>query len=275
MNILDCRNIITQESADFRSALKANGFPLLVPGHFLKTAQDLRNNASPSYISKAAKGVKPGAKISPRYTMPLLPSWCETWTKAEDWLPVLKGQEDILWWGLGAGFCAQYRHPLEVKVVDVDEMASSHGTFGSMWMERVNMWLASLEEASIPPPDTIEFVNAYGRVDKMIQIPPKVKQVEKQAKKKPAKSSPPLPTKYLRQSSSEFPIRDRKGKGKAKSLSDEDKEIKELINGMMSQIFGALKFEDTSKGLDYIINQALAGDNWIEKPPPADEHYWF
>ena len=44
---------------------------------------------------------------------------------------------------------------------------------------------------------------------------------------------------------------------------------------MMSQIFGALKFEDTSKGLDYIINQALAGDNWIEKPPPADEHYWF
>ena len=111
------------------------GFPPLVPGHFLKSAQDLRNNAGPSsYISKAAKGVKPGAKISPRYTMSPLPSWCETWMKAEDWLPVPKGQEDILWQGLGAGFHAQYGHPLKV-IVDVDERASSHGTFGSMRME--------------------------------------------------------------------------------------------------------------------------------------------
>ena len=99
----------------------------------------------------------------------------------------------------------------------------------------------------------------------MVRIPPK-KQVEKQATK-PAKTSLPLPTKYSknfrqspklsptkRQSSSEFPIRDRKGKGKAKSLSDEDKEIKELINDTMSQIFGALKFEDTPKGLDYVID---------------------
>ena len=75
----------------------------------------------------------------------------------------------------------------------------------------------------------------------------------------------------MRQSSSEFPIRERKGKGKAKSLSDEDKEIKGLINDTMSQIFGALKFEETPKGLDYVINQALAGHNWIEKPPTADE----
>ena len=134
MNILDHQNIIAQESADFRSALKAGGFPLLVPGHFLKTAQDLRNNASPSYISKATKGVKPGTKILPRHKTSPLPSWHETWMKAEDWPPVPKGQEDVLQWGLGAGFRVQYRHPLEV-VVDVDEMASSHGAFGSMQME--------------------------------------------------------------------------------------------------------------------------------------------
>ena len=97
----------------------------------------------------------------------LLPSWCETWTKAEDWLPVLKSQEDVLRWGLGASFHTQYRNPLEV-IVDVDEMASSHGAFGSMRMERVNTWLASLESASIPLLDTIEFVNAYGHVGEMI-----------------------------------------------------------------------------------------------------------
>ena len=66
------------------------------------------------------------------------------------------------------------------------------------------MWLTSLNEASIPLPDTIEFVNSFGCVDRMVRIPPK-KQIEKQASK-PAKTSLPLPTKYNRQSSSEFPI---------------------------------------------------------------------
>ena len=217
MNLPVRREIIAQQSAGFTSALKAGGFPLLVPNYLLKTPQDLRNNAGPSsFASKAAKGVKPGAKILPRLKTSPLPSWCETWMTAEDWLPVPKGQEDVLQWGLGAGFCAHYGYPLEV-VVDVDEMASSHGAFGSMQMERVNSWLAKLNEASIPPLDTIEFVNSFGRVDKMVRIPPK-KQVEKQAPK-PAKTSLPLPTKYSknfrqspklsptkRQSSSEFPI---------------------------------------------------------------------
>ena len=34
-----------KEVADFRSALKAGGFPPLIPGHFLKDAQDCKNNA--------------------------------------------------------------------------------------------------------------------------------------------------------------------------------------------------------------------------------------
>ena len=148
------------------------------------------------------------------------------------------------------------------------------------------MWLTSLQSASIPPLDTIEFVNTYRHVDKMIRVPPKVKQMEKQAKRKPATPSPPLLTKYLwqspklssksqRQSSSKFPIRDRKGNGKAKSLSDEDNEIKELINGAMSEIIGALDIKETPKGLNYVIDQALAGNNWFEKPLPANKHYWF
>ena len=283
MNIPARQEVIANQSAGFISALKAGGFPPLVPNYLLKNPQDLRNNAGPSsFTSKAAKGVMPGAKISPRFKMSLLPSWNETWTKAEDWIPVPKGQEDVLRRSLGSGFRAHYGYPYQV-VVDVDEMASSHGAFGSMRMEQVNRWLDSLNQASIPPPDTIEFVNSFGRVDKMVRIPPK-KQVQKQASKA-TKTSPSLPTKYSknfrqspsptkRQSSSEFPIRDRKGKGKVKSLSDEDKEIKELINDTMSQIFGALKFEDKPKSFDEIIDQALAGDNWIDNSPPASKHYW-
>ena len=194
MNTPVRQEIIANQSAGFKSALKMGDFPPLVPNYLLKTPQDLRNNTGPSsFVSKAAKGVQPGAKISPRHKTSPLPSWHETWTKVEDWLPVLKGQEDVLWRGLGAGFRAHYGYPLEV-VVDVDEMASSHGAFGSMRMERVNNWLASLNEASIPPPDTIEFVNSFGHVDKMVRIPPK-KQVEKQAPR-PAKTSLPLPKKY-------------------------------------------------------------------------------
>ena len=135
MFIPDHQNIIAQQTADFRSALKAGCFPPLVPNCFLKTPQDLRTNAGPSsFASKAAKGVKPGTKVLPRLKMSLLPSWHETWIKAEDWLPVPKGQEDILWQGLGAGLCAHYGYPLKI-IVDVDEMASSHGAFGSMRME--------------------------------------------------------------------------------------------------------------------------------------------
>ena len=97
MNFPLCQEITSQQTADFRSALKAGGFPPLVPNCFLKTPQDLRNNAGlSSFASKAAKGVKPGAKISPRHKASPLPSWCETWMKAEDWLPVPKGQEDVL-----------------------------------------------------------------------------------------------------------------------------------------------------------------------------------
>ena len=50
------REIIAQQSAGFTSALKAGGFPPLVPNYLLKTPQDLRNNAGPSsFASKAAK----------------------------------------------------------------------------------------------------------------------------------------------------------------------------------------------------------------------------
>ena len=137
MNILTRREVIANQSAGFTSALKAGGFPPLVPNYLLRTPQDLRNNAGPSsFASKAAKGVQPGAKISPRLKTSSLPSWNETWTKAEDWVPVPKGQEDVLRRSLGSGFRAHYGYPFQV-IVDVDEMASSHGASGSLRMERV------------------------------------------------------------------------------------------------------------------------------------------
>jgi hypothetical protein len=72
-----------KEVQQFRASLKAgnnsplvsSNFPPLIPSHFLKTQDDARKNAGPSFSLIAAKGVKPGAKISPRSPLSSLPSW--------------------------------------------------------------------------------------------------------------------------------------------------------------------------------------------------------
>ena len=243
----------------FQREMKAGGFPLLVPSHFLSVAEDRRMNAGPSFSKMAARGVKPGAKLSPRSPTSLLPSWNETWMKAEDWIPVPKGQENIFQWGLGVGFRAQYECPWEV-IDEADEMASADGTFGDVQMERVNRWLAQLYINSIPLLDSIELMNAYGDVIKMLKHPNKPT-VQRGTYKKAI--PPPLPMKF-HQSSSEFPIKNnRKGKGKAVSPSQENKLFKELVEANSNQILGALKITETPK-LDYVIEKALLGDTWYE-----------
>jgi hypothetical protein len=110
-----CARVVRTDPAEvqrFRAGLKAgnnsplvsSNFPPLVPSHFLKTQDDARKNAGPSFSSIAAKGVKPGTKISLRSPSSSLPSWSETWTKNEDWVLVPPGQEDLLQRGLGSGF---------------------------------------------------------------------------------------------------------------------------------------------------------------------------
>jgi hypothetical protein len=119
-----------KEVQQFRADLKASmnpplvsgNFLPLIPSNFLTTQEDAQKNAGPSFSSIAAKGVKPGTKILPRSPTSSLPSWSETWTKIEDWLPVPLSQEDLLWRGLGCGFCAQYSGALWEGVCEVDEM---------------------------------------------------------------------------------------------------------------------------------------------------------
>jgi hypothetical protein len=99
-------------------------------------------------------------------------------------------------------------------------MAPGDGAFGATWMgveERVNSWLASLSKNSIAPPDSIEFINAYGKVDKMYQLPKKTKTQPRVFRK--SSPPPPSPPKPFQISSLEFPSRhikkDVKGKGHA------------------------------------------------------------
>jgi hypothetical protein len=300
----------------FRAGLKASNnsplvsgnFPPLVPSHFLKTQDDARKNAGPSFSSIAAKGVKPGAKISPRSPTSSLPSWGETWTKAEDWFLVPEGQEDLLRRGLGCGFRAQYSGALWEGICEVDEMASRDGASGDFRLGLMKCWLkeqAMLQElvrngdlkCSVNPPEFIEFIDALGNVDKMYRLPNR-KGIPVTSPKK--RSLAPLsPPKLNPSSSSEFPTRKDKGKGKAReiyisesernklkqkldqykelhrnpnslienplSTLEEDEFIKKLASEVTDQIHGVMSFTETPR-LDYVINQALAGDTWYSKP---------
>jgi hypothetical protein len=179
-----------KEVQEFRAGLKAGrnsplvsgNFPPLVPSHFLKTQDDTRKNAGPSFSSIAAKGVKPGAKISPRSPSSSLPSWSETWMKAEDWFLVLPGQEDLLRRGLGSGFRVQFSGALWEGICEVDEMASRDGASGDFRLGLMKHWLeeqAIVQElvkkgvlkCSVNLPEFIEFIDALGNVDKMYRLP--------------------------------------------------------------------------------------------------------
>jgi hypothetical protein len=178
-----CARIVRADPAEvqkFRAGLKAGNnsplvsgnFPPLVPSHFLKTQDDARKNAGPSFSSIAAKGVKPGAKISLRSLSSSLPSWSETWTKNEDWVLVLPGQEDLLQRGLGSGFRVQFAGDLWEGICEVDEMAPRNGASGDFWLGLVKRWLKEQEQALIRelvvyPPEYIELIGASGQVDKM------------------------------------------------------------------------------------------------------------
>jgi hypothetical protein len=311
-----------EEVQRFRAGLKAGNnsplvsgnFPLLVPSHFLKTQDDTRKNAGPSFSSIAAKGVKPGAKISLRSPSSSLPSWGETWTKAEDWVPVPPGQEDALRRGLGCGFRAQYSGALWEGICEVDEMASGDFRLGLMkrWLKEqaIIQELVRIGDlkCSVNPPEFIELIDALGNVDKMYRLPNrKDAPVTPPKRRSPALPSPP---KLVPSSSSEFPTQKDKGKGKASeiyiseteqnklkheldqykeslrnpkslvekplSTSEEDEFIKKLASEVTDQIRGVMSFTETPR-LDYVINQALAGDTWYSKPDNNDTivDNWF
>jgi hypothetical protein len=244
----------------------------------------------------------------PRSPSSSLPSWSETWTKAEDWFLVLEGQEDLLQRGLGSGFCVQFSGALWEGICEVDEMASRDGASGDFRLGLMKRWLkeqAIIQElvrngdlkCSVNLPEFIEFIDTLGNVDKMYRLP-NGRGIPVTSPRK-CSLAPPSPPKLNPLSSSKFPSRKDKGKGKAReiyisqsernklkqkldqykelhrnpnslmenpvSTSEEDEFIKKLASEVTDQIRGVVSFTETPR-LDYIINQALAGDTWYSKP---------
>ena len=137
--------------------------------------------------------------------------------------------------------------------------------------KQVLRWLTSLDRYSIDKPESIEFVNAYGGVDRLYklqelaEIAKRRKQFtndRKSVKKGPIESRPKGIT---------YTIKKDKGKGKAKeiyqeTLHEKHKVIEEIAKKIINDIKGVLTFTDSPK-LDYKINQAP----WPRKEPPSHE----
>jgi hypothetical protein len=152
-------------------------------------------------------------------------------------------------------------------------------------------------KCSVNPPEFIEFIDALGNVDKMYRLPNR-KDIPVITKE--AFTGSPVTTKTcIHHLHLSFPTRKDKGKGKAReiyisqsernklkqkldrykeslrnpnslvekplSTSEEDEFIKKLASEVTDQIRGVMSFTETLK-LDYVINQALAGDTWYSKP---------
>jgi hypothetical protein len=106
-------------------------------------------------------------------------------------------------------------------------MASRDGASGDFRLGLMKRWLkeqAILQElvrkgdlkCSVNPPEFIELIDALGNVDKMYRLPNrKNAPVISPKKRSPA---PPLPSKLVPSSSSEFPTQKDKGKGKAREI---------------------------------------------------------
>jgi hypothetical protein len=185
-------------------------------------------------------------------------------------------------------------------------MASRDGASGDFRLGLMKHWLkeqAIVQElvrngdlkCSVNPPEFIEFIDTLGNVDKMYQLPNRKNiSVTSPRQRSPA---PPSPPKLNPLSSSEVPSRKDKGKARDIYISqsernklkqkldrykelhrnpnslienplstlEEDEFIKKLTSEVTDQIRGVMSLTETPR-LDYVINQALAGDTWYSKP---------
>ena len=240
-------------------------FPPLVPCQFLRSPQDQKMNSgsSKSFSHIATKGIKNGSKQSFRSKESSLPSWSETWTMPADWFSVPENEKNISPTQNLLAFRATFPVNMPWSVVNEDddvEMGQGRRNGRDMMGKRVLKWLASSDECSIDAPESIEFINAYGKVDCMYMLKHVVKLA--QTRKQPVQSRP---------TGISYNVKKDKGKGKAKEvcqlmIKEKQEAIETIAKKIIADVKGVLTFEDKPK-LDYKVNQAP----WSRKEVPPRE----
>ena len=232
------------------------------------------NTGSSSYSNVAQKGIKNGSKQSFRSEAFENASWNETCTTSQDWFPLPSNEENISQTRNLRAFRATYPVDVPWKVVNKnDDMAL--GEAGQNGREvtgkRVLRWLASLDEYSIEKSGSIEFINAYGGVDRLYKLQELAEIAKKRKQFTNDKKSVKKGLIETRPTGITYTIKKDKGKGKAKeiyqgTLQDKHAAIEKIAKQIIDDIKGVLTFTDSPK-LDYKVNQAP----WPRKEPPSRE----
>ena len=219
------------------------------------------NSGSSLYSNVAQKGIKTGSKQSFRSEAFANASWTETSTTSQDWFSQPPNEKNISSLQNLSAFRAVYPVNIPWKVIDEDDdmaLGEARRNGRDVTGKRVLRWLTSLEECSIEKPESIDFIDAYGCVNRkfnlqeLAEIAKKRKQYsddKKSVKKGPIESRP---------SGITYSVKKDKGKGKAKevyqeTLKDKHEAIEKIAEKIIKDVKGILTFTDTPK-LDYRVN---------------------
>ena len=219
------------------------------------------NTGSSSYSNVAQKGIKNRSKQLFRSEAFANASWNETSTMSQDWFPLPLNEENISPSRNLLAFRALYKVNIPWKVINEDDdlALGEAGRNGREVMgKQVLQWLASLDKYSMDKLESIEFINAYGGVDRLYklqelaEIAKKRKQFandKKSVKKGPIESRPTGIT---------YTVKKDKGKGKAKeiyqeTLQEKHEAIEKIAKKIIDDVKGILMFTDSPK-LDYKVN---------------------
>ena len=232
------------------------------------------NTSSSSYSNVAQRGIKTGSKQSFRSEAFANASWNETSTTSQDWFHLPLNEENISPSRNLSAFRAIYKVDVPWKVINEDDdmaLGEARRNGREVTGKQVLQWLASLDECSIEKPESIDFIDAYGCVNRKFNLQELAYIAEKRKQYKDDKKSVKKGPIESRPSGITYSVKKDKGKGKAKevyqeTLNDKHEVIEKIAKQIIDDVKGVLTFTDTPK-LDYKVNRAP----WAREEPPSRE----
>ena len=232
------------------------------------------NSSSSSYSNVAQKGIKTGSKQSFRSEAFANASWNETSMTSQDWFSQLPYEKNISPSRNLSAFRTIYLVNIPWTVINEDDdmaLGEARRNGREVTGKRVLEWLTSIDECSIDKPESIEFIDAYGLVNRKFNIKELAYIAEKRKQYSDDKKSVKKGPIESRPSGITYSIKKDKGKGKAKevyqeTLKDKHEAIEKIAKQIIDDVKGVLTFQDTPK-LDYTVNRAP----WAREEPPSRE----
>ena len=131
------------------------------------------NSGSSSYSNVAQKGITTGSKQSFRSKAFEDATWNETSTTSQDWFSQPPNEKNISPSRNLLAFRAVYPVHIPWMVINEDDdmaLGEARQNGREVIGKRVLQWLTSIDEYSIDKPESIDFIDAYGCVNRKFNL---------------------------------------------------------------------------------------------------------